>query len=570
MPDAGVTDIEAWRARAHAFAEEVVRPRAAEAIDRDDASPRIDRRRVAGDPDSSGSGCPPPGEGPAATRGRSRGLGGTLGGERRRRRPPLRPPLGLHPPRSCSTERTQQRERLVRPLAAGRRLGAFALDGAGGRLGRRAVSPRATAGPTPGSSSTAPRCSSRTGRSADVVLSFATRDPRWGRTGSRRSWCRRERPASAPPRSSKARPPGERDERARLPGRAGSVANLLGPEGDGTEGRARRPDRGPGRHCLVRARGRARGVRGAAAAAVAEPVRRESRRAVAASVHDLVGGARRSWRRRRPRTRTRGGRSTRRPRSRSCSRARAAVRIASRRSTSPARRACARGAAPERLLRDARVFPIVEGTTEIQELILGRTLRRRVDRSIRRSSAFVLAGVASLAVTAEAVGGAGPDRLAPDRLRRFGRSWRPTGSPRSIPRRPKRWAPSLAGESLVLACPDGEREVARRVPRPPARGPGRPDRPVPRPAPGPRPGEVRRARRRSRPLGVHGRPLDRRLRHLERRPSTRLDILVATSEKADGLLRKRVPWLERLGDRGRRRGPPHAGPRPGTDARGVA
>jgi acyl-CoA dehydrogenase len=36
-----------------------------------------------------------------------------------------------------------------------------------------------------------------------------------------------------------------------------------------------------------------------------------------------------------------------------------------------------RGSAAERLLRDARVFPIVEGTTEIQELILGRNL---VDR----------------------------------------------------------------------------------------------------------------------------------------------------------------------------------------------
>lgn len=32
------------------------------------------------------------------------------------------------------------------------------------------------------------------------------------------------------------------------------------------------------------------------------------------------------------------------------------------------------GARAERLLRDARVFPIVEGTTEIQELILGRSL----------------------------------------------------------------------------------------------------------------------------------------------------------------------------------------------------
>jgi len=32
------------------------------------------------------------------------------------------------------------------------------------------------------------------------------------------------------------------------------------------------------------------------------------------------------------------------------------------------------GAEAERLLRDARVFPIVEGTTEIQELILARSL----------------------------------------------------------------------------------------------------------------------------------------------------------------------------------------------------
>jgi alkylation response protein AidB-like acyl-CoA dehydrogenase len=32
------------------------------------------------------------------------------------------------------------------------------------------------------------------------------------------------------------------------------------------------------------------------------------------------------------------------------------------------------GARAQRLLRDARVFPIVEGTTEIQELILGRSL----------------------------------------------------------------------------------------------------------------------------------------------------------------------------------------------------
>jgi alkylation response protein AidB-like acyl-CoA dehydrogenase len=35
----------------------------------------------------------------------------------------------------------------------------------------------------------------------------------------------------------------------------------------------------------------------------------------------------------------------------------------------------------ERLLRDARVFPIVEGTTEIQELILGRSLLASGDQT---------------------------------------------------------------------------------------------------------------------------------------------------------------------------------------------
>lgn len=52
----------------------------------------------------------------------------------------------------------------------------------------------------------------------------------------------------------------------------------------------------------------------------------------------------------------------------------AAVRIAHRGMAVAGAPGAARGAAAERLLRDARVFPIVEGTTEIQELILGRAL----------------------------------------------------------------------------------------------------------------------------------------------------------------------------------------------------
>jgi alkylation response protein AidB-like acyl-CoA dehydrogenase len=54
--------------------------------------------------------------------------------------------------------------------------------------------------------------------------------------------------------------------------------------------------------------------------------------------------------------------------------AQTAVRIASRAMTVIGPDATIAGTAAERLLRDARVFPIVEGTTEIQELILGRDL----------------------------------------------------------------------------------------------------------------------------------------------------------------------------------------------------
>lgn len=51
-----------------------------------------------------------------------------------------------------------------------------------------------------------------------------------------------------------------------------------------------------------------------------------------------------------------------------------AVRVATRGVDVAGRPGVTSGAAAERLLRDARVFPIVEGTTEIQELVLGRAL----------------------------------------------------------------------------------------------------------------------------------------------------------------------------------------------------
>jgi hypothetical protein len=59
----------------------------------------------------------------------------------------------------------------------------------------------------------------------------------------------------------------------------------------------------------------------------------------------------------------------------------AAFRVASRAIDVAGMDGTKRGAVAERLFRDARVLTIVEGTTEIQELILGRSLARRLDRS---------------------------------------------------------------------------------------------------------------------------------------------------------------------------------------------
>jgi len=61
----------------------------------------------------------------------------------------------------------------------------------------------------------------------------------------------------------------------------------------------------------------------------------------------------------------------------------AAVRIASDGIDVGGPEAARRGARAERLLRDARVFPIVEGTTDIQEMILGRALLAAPDPTSR-------------------------------------------------------------------------------------------------------------------------------------------------------------------------------------------
>jgi butyryl-CoA dehydrogenase len=61
----------------------------------------------------------------------------------------------------------------------------------------------------------------------------------------------------------------------------------------------------------------------------------------------------------------------------------AAVRIASDGIDVGGVEATRRGSRAERLLRDARVFPIVEGTTDIQEMILGRALLAGPDASAR-------------------------------------------------------------------------------------------------------------------------------------------------------------------------------------------
>ena len=264
-----------------------------------------------------------------------------------------------------------QRERYLRPLAEGRWLGAFGLTepSVGSDTVRLSTRYERTGD---GVSITGSKMFITNAASADLLLVFATRDASLGSRGISAFLLRKGTPGfSIAQRLEKLGLRGSETNElvlteARLPSDA-----LLGPEGEGlkvalgalTGGRV----------------GIASCALGVARAAFEEMQRRArvtpddaTRATVARAYVDLAAAT--ALVADAARLKDAGAPFVEAASAAKLYAAQAAVRIASKGVEVAGWDGVRDGAAPERLLRDARVFPIVEGTTEIQELILGRAL----------------------------------------------------------------------------------------------------------------------------------------------------------------------------------------------------
>ena len=363
------TDLAGWRSRARAFAESEVLPLAAQ-IDREDRVPDSLVRRLA-EERFLGLGIPAEWDGSG---GGTREISAVLE-EISRASAAVAVLVAVHlsvcaaPILSWGTG--AQRERLLRPLARGDQLGAFALTEPGAGSDTAHLATRYTADSS-GYVLDGTKMFTSSAVSADVVLVFATHDPALGHRGISAFLLPTDVPGFAvAQRFEKLGLRGSETtelvlDRVQLPPSA-----LLGPEGEGLRlalsalsgGRV-----GIASCALGVARAAleemARNVRGsdaewkrhllakafadveAAAALVAEAARRKDSGEEfvrAASAAKLVAS-------------------------------RVAVATASAGLDVAGAAGAVAGSEAERLFRDARVFPIVEGTTEIQELILARTL----------------------------------------------------------------------------------------------------------------------------------------------------------------------------------------------------
>jgi acyl-CoA dehydrogenase len=369
VPDdaASVTDV--WRERARRYAESTVRP-AAVAIDRED---RLPSEIVGGlrSPGFFGLGVPKSWGG---SEGDTRAIAAVL-----EELSAASAAVGVllsvhlsvctHPVLVHGTD--GQRERFLRPLAAGRWLGAFALTEPG--VGSDAAHLSTRYSPSDGGFVVnGSKMFITNGARADVVLSFATRDPPTSAGGISAFLVEKGTPGVG--NAQKLDKLGLRGSEtnelvfqdARIP-----AGNLLGKEGEGlrialgalTAGRV-----GIAACALGVARSAFDALRDAA---VAEPT--DARRHLVARAFTTLSAARALV------ERAAAEKDAGRPYVEAASAAKlfashAAVEIATHAVDVAGPAGVRSGAAPERLLRDARVFPIVEGTTEIQELILGRTL----------------------------------------------------------------------------------------------------------------------------------------------------------------------------------------------------
>jgi alkylation response protein AidB-like acyl-CoA dehydrogenase len=265
----------------------------------------------------------------------------------------------------------EQKDRFLRPLATGAQIGAFGLtepgagsDAAGLRSRYRKVDEGFVLDGRKMFISNAAR--------AGVVLVFATSDPGLGRQGISAFVVPTGTPGlSVAQRLDKLGLRGNETTELVLDGVALGPEALLGPEGSGL--RVALSSLAGGRIGIAAC---ALGVARAAFEEMRGNVRKDDadwKRPVLARAFAELAAARALVERAAAR-RDAGG-----PFSRDASVAklvasRAAVAIASWGIDVAGPDGVRRGAAPERLLRDARVFPIVEGTTEIQEHVLARDL----------------------------------------------------------------------------------------------------------------------------------------------------------------------------------------------------
>lgn len=363
------SDADGWRARARAVAEEVLLPTAVEA-DRSDRLPPSVRARMQ-EERFFGLGIPREWGGVG---GDTRCISAVLeelaaGSAAAATMVSVHLSVAAAPILEWGSD--AQRERYLRPLAEGRWLGAFALTepGVGSDTSRLATRYSVADG---GFSLTGSKMFITNAAIADLLLLFATRDPSLGAKGVTAFLLPKGTPGVSVTQhldklGLRASETNELVlEAARLPREA-----QLGPDGAGlrvalgalTGGRV-----GIASCALGVARGAFEEMRRRAQASGSDL----ARIAVARAYVDL--SAARALVEDAARRKDAGQPYVEAASAAKLYASQAAVRIASAGVEVAGWEGTRSGEAPERLLRDARVFPIVEGTTEIQELILGRSL----------------------------------------------------------------------------------------------------------------------------------------------------------------------------------------------------
>lgn len=358
-----------WRARARQFAERAVAP-IAEEMDRRDAMPATIRAGLT-EGGFMGLGLPPEYGGSPARAVDTVGVLEELAVASSAVATLLAVHLSVCAAPIATWGTTEQKERFLRPLAMGRFLGAFGLTEP--EAGSDASSIRTRyARVAGGFTLRGSKMFITNAASADVIVTFATRDASVGRAGISAFLLPQGTVGfTIAQHLDKLGLRGSETTELVLDGAALGPDAMLGPEGEGLK------------VALSALAGGRIGIAACAlgvARAAFEEMRRQAmtapadwkRTAVAQAYTDLA--AARALVERAAAERDAGREFVQAASTAKLFASMAAMRIAHRGFEVAGAQAVRRGSAPERILRDARVFPIVEGTTEIQELILGRRL----------------------------------------------------------------------------------------------------------------------------------------------------------------------------------------------------